>query len=415
MRTITYEMRVLHAGARMAAVLTIMAALHYFITPAEAAGLIGSTLATQVHVVAGGALALAAIAVNLREPVLYKLVLPLLGISIVILLINFPAASWYVGLFVAFIWMAAVTAGAFVAGRYAALFQQALTLLLCSWVAIFLLQFLLYFGSGTVVDFHQWLHPYSEARISTGWDGDVLRLTGPHIEPGTYSNWIYGLVLLRGLVRKRHFDLLNTVAVASTLLSFSLWGMLSACIYLLAALISSLKFNGLGSLVKWAAMLLVLYGTYLVVAHISAGDLSDYLVQRSTFDDRSGDSKLRAYDGFVSELTEVLIIGKSYGHDFCNGCESPQDAGVVINMIMHLGLLMTAAVIGVIGQAMYRTGGILALIAFVPVLFSKYYIYEPILWLIAGVALLHLATRRVPAPQPALVHLATSPWIYKER
>lgn len=391
----------------MAAILMIVAALHYFVTPAEAAGLIGSTLATKVHVIAGGALALVVIAANLREPVLYKLALPLLGISIFILLINFPATTWYVGLFIAFIWMSALIAGAMVTGRHAALFEQALTLLLCSWVGIFMLQFLLYFGSGTVVDFHQWLHPYSEARISTGWDGDVLRLTGPHIEPGTYSNWIYGLVLLRGLVRKRHFDLLNTLAVASTLLSFSFWGMLSACIYLLAALISSLKFHGLGSLAKWGGILLVLYGTYVVVVHISAGDLSDYLYQRSTFDDRSGDSKLRAYDGFLSELTEVLIIGKPYGHDFCNGCESPQDAGVVVNLIMHVGVLITAAILCLIGLAVYRTGGILALIAFIPVLFSKYYVYDPILWLIVSVAVLHLATRRVDVPRPAPVR----PWV----
>ncbi len=84
----------------------------------------------------------------------------------------------------------------------------------------------------------------------------------------------------------------------------------------------------------------------------------------------------------------MLAIGTSFEHDYCDGCASPQDAGLIINMVMRIGLLATLLVMFPIARTLLRTGGFAALIAFLPLLFAKFYVFDPVVWLIFGVCLL---------------------------
>jgi hypothetical protein len=50
-------------------------------------------------------------------------------------------------------------------------------------------------------------------------------------------------------------------------------------------------------------------------------------------------------------------------------------------------------------RSLLRTGGFAALIAFLPLLFAKFYVFDPIFWLIFGVCLLG-GQLSAPAPRP---------------
>lgn len=368
--------------------------LHYLLTPAEVAHSQAAMPADQIRAVTGGLCAFVAGMGAVRETGAYRLVPPLLLLSAWVFLINFPPTSWYILATLAFIWFGAAIAAGLVHGSLRPLLLRSLDLLLAAWVISFAVQFALYIGWGIVIDVHQIFHPYSEARISSGWDDGLLRMTGVHIEPGTYSNWIYGLVFLRGVARRRFFDFFSVVAIVSTLLTFSFWGILSASIYLLAAFLSSLSVMRLGTLVKLIGIAVVLAGTYAFVADVGIDVVTEYLYQRSTMGDSSGESKLRAYDGFLREFDEVLVLGKPLDHDFCEGCESPQDAGVLLNAIILLGLPVSLAVFGIAGYAAYAIGRLPGLLAYLPLLFGKFYVYEPILWLIFCLCMLTVCVLR---------------------
>ncbi|KIF80438.1 hypothetical protein TSA66_05785 [Noviherbaspirillum autotrophicum] len=401
-----WEHRSHGSSAHYCAALAIAFLLHYLLTPAEVAHGQGSMPADQIRAVAGGLCAFVAGLGAARETGFYRLVPPLMLLSAWILLTNWPPVSWYVLASLAFIWFGAVIAAGLVHGSLRPLLLRSLDFLLAAWLISFAVQFALYIGWGAVIDVHQIFHPYSEARISSGWDDGLLRMTGVHIEPGTYSNWMYGLVFLRGLARRRFFDFFSVVAIASTLLTFSFWGILSASIYLFAACMSSLSVMRSGTLVKLLGIAVVLAGTYAFVADLGMDEVAEYLYQRSTMGDSSGDSKLRAYDGFLREFDEVLVFGKPLDHDFCEGCESPQDAGVLLNAIILLGLPVSLAVFGSAGYAAYAIGRLPGLLAYLPLLFGKFYVYEPILWLIfctciLTVCVLRESSRRLPKHLPS--------------
>ncbi|MGE5650313.1 MAG: hypothetical protein ACM34A_08940 [Bacillota bacterium] len=389
-----WEQRSHGSSAHYCAALAFAFLLHYLLTPAEVARGQGSMPADQIRAVAGGLCAFVAGLSAVREAGFYRLVPPLLFLSAWVLVLNWPPASWYVLASLAFIWFGAVIAAGLVHGVLRPVLLRSLDFLLAAWLISFAVQFALYIGGGIIVDVHQIFHPYSEARISSGWDDGLLRMTGVHIEPGTYSNWVYGLVFLRGVARRKFFDFFSVVAIASTLLTFSFWGILSASIYLFAACMSSLSVVRSSTLFKLLGIAVVVVGAYAFVADLGMDEVTEYLYQRSTMGDSSGDSKLRAYGGFLHEFDEILVLGKPLDHDFCDGCESPQDAGVLLNAIILLGLPVSLAVFGIAGYTAYAIGRLSGLLAYLPLLFGKFYVYEPILWLIFCTCILTVCVLR---------------------
>lgn len=362
--------------------------LHYFVTPAENPGLGHSALSMQISIVAGLALGGVVLLSNAGERYVTGLLIALCIGGVWILLPNLTASTWYAAFMTVIMWMAVVISSGLVSGPRKPMLLLALDLLLGFWVSIFVVQVALNMGLGILIDFHQLLHPYSEARISTGWDDGWLRLTGPHIEPGTYSNWVYGLVVLRGLARRKFFDLFNLIAILTTVLSFSFWAMLAAGVYAAAALAASLRGFTMMSVIRMLMLLVLLSAVLAIVASFGMHQIQEYVVDRLTFDDISGASKLAAWNGFLDELANVLVIGRPIEYDFCGGCESPQDAGVSINLVMLAGLVPTLALFALMGMMVFRRGGVFAVVAAIPLMFAKFYVYEPMFWLIAGVCLI---------------------------
>ena len=372
--------------------------LHYLITPAESGGGLALYLRFAVAMLTG----LAALCSCINQPQLQRLPLPMCLLALWILLNNLASTTWWAVMFAGFALASMLVSVTMVAGSRKAMLQLALDMLLAAWVGLFLLQFLLYHGAGILVDIHRLLHPYSEARLLTDGDSGVLRLTGPHIEPGTYSNWVLGLVILRALVKGKWFDLAALAAVASTMLSFSLWAVAGACLYLLAAVLASLSFSRPASLLR----LLVVGAVAGIVAmwlwDPLLVDALDYMSARADVDDGSGNAKLQAYLGFMNELGRVLFIGTPMDYDYCDGCLAPQDAGLAVNLVMRLGLVPTLLVLLPIARQLWRSGGAPACLASLPLLFAKFYVFDPLVWIMFGVCLLRAPVRPAFARSPRL-------------
>lgn len=371
--------------ARFAGVILAAAILHFIITPAESAG---SGFALYLRFALAIAAAVAVLLTHMNQPLLYRLPLPLCLLALFIMSINFPTTTWYAVVFSGFSLAMAVCSVALVAGPWQRVLRTAVDVVLFGWVSIFLLQMLAWHGAGLVVDFHHWIHPYSEARIFADGESAVMRLTGPHIEPGTYANWVYGLILLRSILRRRWFDLPALAVMATTLLTFSLWSMIAAVFYFGAALLSALSSFRTTGIARLLGLLLVLSALVAFLPDTLLTDAMDYLSYRVSADDGSGNSKMDAWTGFMRELVNVLVIGRPFHYDYCDGCPSPQDAGLFVNLVVRLGLLPALLLLAVVARGGLRTGGWTALVAMVPMLFAKFYVFDPIVWLIVGVCFL---------------------------
>ena len=373
--------------------------LHYVLTPAESDGSSFARLIRLLLVLACAGIVMMT-TLNHRGGQIFALYA--MGICCWIMLLNFPPTSWYVLLFLCFVGASMFVSKAFVSARTRDIFMTALDLLLCVWILAFLAQFFLYYAFDAVVDFHSILHPYSEARIMGALPESLFRLTGVHIEPGTHANWVYGAVLLRAVSRRKLFDYFNMLAVTSVVLTYSFWGTLAAAIFLLGALISSFQSFKFSTMLKLAIVMLACYGVAAWFNPTIVTDMTAYLANRADLDDGSGQDKLLAYSGFIDEIWGVLLIGAPIIFDYCNGCQSPEDAGIFVNLAVRIGLVATVFIFLIIARALYQIGGIGGVLALAPLMFTKYVYFEPIFWMIFGVCLLNGIAARAPVYRQTL-------------
>lgn len=265
-------------------------------------------------------------------------------------------------------------------------FSRAVDWVIYSWILTFVTQILLYFLSGNIVDIHALIFPYSAARI-TDISFGVPRFTGAHIEPGTYSNWMYGFLLIRIFLKRTPLGLLPFFAVFTIFLTFSFWGALASACYIMGSLVVGGKKRSS----RYTAILILLAGSALLVWLISSGLLQpilDYYAGRSTLVDGSGESKVSGFNGFISNFSSFVLVGEGFSYDFCNGCLSPQDTGVLVNAIVAFGMIPSLVIFGTVLRASTRALGTMAgSIFIIPILFTKYYVSSPTFWLIIFMAL----------------------------
>jgi hypothetical protein len=281
------------------------------------------------------------------------------------------------------------------------------------WVGALVTQVGIFFLMGSLLDLHAISHPGSSSRLYGVVD--LFRFTGFHIEPGTYSNWLFGLILLRGLATNKLFDRVALLAVSSVLLTFSLWGVAAFLTYLTSYLLTHSR-NGFRVATRsLGASALVLTLCALIAnaqlaEHIP--DLIAYFERRSELDDVSGTSKLQVFEAIRSLIWRVSLLGIPVNRDFCGGCSSPQDAGLLVNLAVRAGIPMAVAIFIVIGRALYRRHGTAGLLLLAPLAFAKYFLYEPLFWMIFGYSLIHPVrlthVRSVPSvPVPGTVQVRT--------
>jgi hypothetical protein len=258
------------------------------------------------------------------------------------------------------------------------------------------LGYTLFFAAGELVDLHQALFPFSMGR--QGYYLGVWRLSGFFIEPGTYSQWMYMLVLLRIALGGSYLNLTNTVAVLSCILTFSAWAIIAALFFA-----SSLILHSLGPSLTSERRTRVLLGiAFLAIAFIASyvifsdtiGNYFEYIWRR--YDQSDSMNRVR-FDGlyeFTSRLPEVILFGNPISDPVCRWCLAPEDIGLWSSFTYHFGLAPTVILGAILVFRLLARRDLALLAAFVPFAFTKAQFYEPLAWMLITVAIGLAGTRQ---------------------
>lgn len=253
------------------------------------------------------------------------------------------------------------------------------------WVFAFFFQQVSYYATGEIVELHNFFAPYSEQRTELLSSG-LVRLGGAHIEPGTHANWVYGLVLLRAIYLRELFNRLSIFSLLSVPLTMSFWGLISSFIFFLAYIVAQ------GRQRKSRILISVLLAFAFLAVLYYGGQLDavlEYMQTRSQVQDESTEAKMAGIVGFFSNFHEYILIGAPHSYDFCSGCLSPQDIGVFFNTTAKVGFLFSVFLFFVFYKSLCKMLGSSGVLFSLPLLFAKWFYWEPIFWLVIFAAMVH--------------------------
>jgi len=256
-------------------------------------------------------------------------------------------------------------------------------LLVFSAGALFL-QLGIYLVTDSIVEFHGVVFPWGGSRSAELERFGIARLSGVHTEPGTHSAFTVGLIILRSLMGGRLFDRVAYLSMASVIATLSFWGVLATTLYFLLYAFSVIE-NKEGA--KRVLTFFVLFAVASGVVYVGAPqylieDLIGYFSARAELGDGSGGAKVIAWVTGLQKLGDVVFFGLPIGADYCNGCMSPQDAGLVLNFMMFFGVTASILFFGVLVFGAYRCGGYALATFSALLLVVKFYYFDPIVWLI---------------------------------
>jgi len=185
--------------------------------------------------------------------------------------------------------------------------------------------------------------------------------------------------MLRALLGGRLFVLSLCIGCASMMLTLSFWGIAAATVYF-AVYLGSV---GKPRLVLQGAAFAAIVAA-IAVAHFDHATVLvlDYLETRMTLEDVSGAEKFEAWTNVADRFLDYALLGSAFTHVFCEGCASPQDAGVFLNSIVYFGLLPTISLLVSACCGVKRRLGWWGMVAATPLLFAKYYVIDALWWLV---------------------------------
>ncbi|CAK0754566.1 conserved membrane hypothetical protein [Gammaproteobacteria bacterium] len=245
----------------------------------------------------------------------------------------------------------------------------------------------IYVATGQIVDLHSVIFPFSEARV--GELKGFVRITGFHVEPGSYSNFIYLVVLVRSLFMMRILSWFNAIAMASTMLTLAAWSVIGFGAFLIASLVELLLFNKtrLPFVLSVSVSVAVILPSILIDEF--ENDYTIYITDRFSGSDYdpSRNDKILAFISWQNEITDAIFIGNPLPKAYCPFCLSPQDFGTMINMTYYFGVVPTLLLLLALSlNTLRRLNGAFLIFA-APLIISKAYFFEPLVWLIIGVML----------------------------
>lgn len=303
-------------------------------------------------------------------------VLSLFVFTAYLIAINLYSFSFLVVIFIVVVWSAALVVILLNNNRaLRKVFLDVCSLLLMIWIASIVVQVLSFLTLGAPLHLHNLIFPYSHARAHVGLN--YARFSGTQVEPGTYSNWVYGIVIIRALMLKKIASRLHISAVISTLFTMSAWAYFAVPFFLLSLLLEGRDI--IGFFKKLFFLLMLGAGTAMLLYQ----KVSSYLEYRflGSGGTHSTSGKLDVYNFMISHFSDWFFHGVSLNTIPCSFCESPQDAGVGVNALIYLGipgiLVVFYLLIRLYGRL--RMAGIMLL---VPIFFAKYYIFDPVTCLI---------------------------------
>lgn len=247
-------------------------------------------------------------------------------------------------------------------------------------VTFLLIQIFIYLVSGNIIEFHTLLFPFSSSRVAE-FIG-LVRLGGLHNEPGTYSSYIFALLVSRHLLGGAPSDKIFFISGFSLIITFSAWGMLAGLIVLMAAFLSRGYKNKRSRIVAIIGFTLA---TAFVLSSSYFDLFANYIDQR--FDTSKGSASYRSevFSVFVDELPTYMLIGRPFAEAFCAHCVSPQDLGVFSQLIVRLGALTGSIFLFAAVRPYLRTSlTTLILVAFF--FTGKYDLGDPIFWFVLSLA-----------------------------
>ncbi|NDK36733.1 hypothetical protein [Rhodovulum sulfidophilum] len=252
-------------------------------------------------------------------------------------------------------------------------------------LAALALQVLLYMSVGEIVDLHALLFPWSESR--SGEFLGFLRLSGLHLEPGTYSAYLYVLVVFRVLLGGALTDRLSLLMLASFALTFSAWGIaafLTGMIAIALSAFSNKRLMGkilLSGFIVVSCFLVILFTTNLLEPFMS------YLQIRLDPTQGSASYRMIAYNELVATFDRYIPIGMPMAEKFCAHCQSPQDLGIWSQIIVRFGICAAVLVFVVSIVAAWKHS--LMMVTLVLFAFTgKYDVSKPITWLFLALVLI---------------------------
>jgi hypothetical protein len=246
-----------------------------------------------------------------------------------------------------------------------------LALIVCSVASLFL-QIGIYLFSGVALDFHKMLYPFSDARIAESFG--LVRFTGLYIEPGTYSNWLYLLLLIYLVLSSNKKPYVIYLVAGSMIATFSAWGAGVAILLVLVTTVRSLR---------QVVLLIIFVSVFLQL--VPTGSLYgalDIFEHKTALDRVDAGAKIEAYEEFQRIVGDIAVIGNGFASKFCEDCFSPQDAGFAINLAVVMGATFCVGVFGYYFSRLFlaRDFGLAALS--LPLLFTKAFYWEFAVWLL---------------------------------
>lgn len=280
--------------------------------------------------------------------------------------------------------LTALIIGFSVGERFNLVFAQVLEALLIIAVAGLYLQLGIYLMTGVIEELHAVIFPWSSSRSGELEKFGFARLSGIHIEPGTHAAYTVGLLILRKCFGKSLFDRLGFFSIVSAACTLSFWAILATVVYGFSYVIGRAEGKGgMGKLFLSSALVVTLFVSSIFFLPTEFLDnVSEYFRARSELADGSGGSKVIAWQFGLRELEGLAFFGLPVGVDYCNGCISPQDAGLVLNFFLYFGVASGAIFFCIYVFSLYRVGRFSLLFFGGLFLFSKFFYFDSIVWLI---------------------------------
>jgi hypothetical protein len=245
-----------------------------------------------------------------------------------------------------------------------------------------------FYSTGQVLELHSLIFP-RESRIQA-FDA-IVRVSGFHNEPGTYSHWMLMTIYLFALTQGRLYNIWIAIIAASVVLTLSLWGVLASGVIAVAFVIEVLMSPGKNHRIR-SVLSLILFCGILITLALSASTNSveqglAFLKTKGEMNSQSGMDKLYAMEFMRREFWNVFILGRPFFPGFAPHCVSPQDSGIGMTSIYYMGFLPFASLIFFLAARIYTRWGISFVVPIALIWVWKAHLYEPIVWVIIGYVL----------------------------
>lgn len=247
-----------------------------------------------------------------------------------------------------------------------------------------ILQIFMYFALDTLIQPHDWFFPSGNSR--SGFHLEILRLGGAHIEPGTYANYMFLLLVLRTSLGGSLSDGLAILTGLTLAVTMSAWGLAATAVYLLALLTSSENLKR-RTLIRVLFILSIILTVFQMAYQSGYLDWAlNYFAIRYDTSQGSAGSRSDTLIAFFDNFDNFLLIGIPEAISFCETCQSPQDLGLWSQLFVRLGVPAAGVFFTCVAIASWRRPLALQLMIWFSFT-GKYVLSEPVTWLFLVVSI----------------------------